>query len=121
MLEFDQKMTKRSNARKKGRRSDLGPSVRPEIGGILLLLVALLTLLSLIPVERGAAMELWIGFLERGVGWGVWLMPVGFAAIGLWLIFLGLGREVTIEREKPWGALLLFVFGLGLLHLLAGG
>jgi S-DNA-T family DNA segregation ATPase FtsK/SpoIIIE len=95
--------------------------LRPEIIGILLLLVALLTLLSLIPVERGTLMEAWIGLLQMAVGWGVWLLPIGFAGVGLWLIFLGLGREVNIETEKPVGALLLFLFGLALLHLLAGG
>jgi len=41
--------------------------------------------------------------------------------VGLWLIFVGLGREVKIEPEKPVGALLLFVFGLALLHMAAGG
>jgi len=41
-------------------------TVRPEIAGILLLLLALLTLLSLIPVERGALMEGWIQLLPRG-------------------------------------------------------
>ncbi len=95
--------------------------MRPEIVGILLLLLALLTLLSLIPVERGALMEGWIQLLRQGVGWGVWLMPIGLGGVGLWLVFIGLGREITIEREKPWGALLLFLLGLALLHLLAGG
>ncbi len=95
--------------------------MRPEIVGILLLLLALLTLLSLIPVERGALMEGWIRLLRQGVGWGVWLMPIGFGGVGLWLVFMGMGRELAIEREKPWGALLLFLLGLALMHLIAGG
>ncbi len=99
----------------------LSGSLRPEIIGILLLMVALLTLLSLIPVERGRLMEGWISLLQKGVGWGVWLMPIGLGGIGLWLIFLGLGRQLEIEPEKPWGALFLFLFGLALLHLMVGG
>jgi S-DNA-T family DNA segregation ATPase FtsK/SpoIIIE len=114
-------MTKRRAKRKTGTGLDLTGSLRPEMVGILLLLVGLLTLLSLIPVERGALMEGWISLLQAGVGWGVWLMPIGFGGVGLWLIFVGLGRELNIEREKPWGALLLFLFGLALLHLVAGG
>jgi S-DNA-T family DNA segregation ATPase FtsK/SpoIIIE len=115
-------MAKRSSrSKKKGGGLDLGDSLRPEIFGILLLLVALLTLLSLIPVERGAVMDEWVGLLQSAVGWGVWLMPIGFGGVGLWLIFVGLGRELSIEPEKPWGALLLFLFGLALLHLMAGG
>ena len=111
-------MAKRSKAKKSGSGLDLDGFLRPEFLGILLLLLALLTLLSLVPVERGAAMEGWIVLLERGFGWGAWLMPVWFAAVGLWLVFVGLEREMYIRPEKAWGALFLFVFGLALLHLL---
>jgi len=114
-------MAKRSTRKKSGGGLEWGGALRPEIVGILLLLVALLTLLSLIPVERGALMQRWIELLRLGVGWGVWLMPVGFGGIGLWLIFVGLGRQLEIEREKPWGAVLLYVLGLALLHLIASG
>ena len=115
-------MTKRgSNRGKKSGSLDLAASLHPEILGILLLLLGLLTLLSLIPVERGAVMDAWISLLQRAVGWGVWLLPVGFGGLGLWLIFVGLGREIALEREKPWGALLLFLLGLALLHLVVGG
>jgi S-DNA-T family DNA segregation ATPase FtsK/SpoIIIE len=115
-------MAKRSSSRrKKSGGLDLSASLHPEILGILLLLLALLTLLSLVPVERGAVMEGWITLLQSAVGWGVWLLPIGFGGLGLWLIFVGLGRELVVEREKPWGALLLFLLGLGLVHLIAGG
>jgi len=115
-------MAKRSSSRKKKPGGlDLGGSLHPEILGILLLLLGLLTLLSLVPVERGAVMESWITLLQRAVGWGVWLLPIGFGGVGLWLIFVGLGRELAVEREKPWGAALLFLLALALAHLVAGG
>ncbi len=114
-------MTKRKTGKKPSGRLDLGRSFRPEVGGILLLLIALLTLLSLIPVERGVLMQGWIDLLRLGFGWGVLLMPVWFVALGLWLIFRGLGRELGVERERPVGAILLFVLILALSHLVAGG
>jgi len=114
-------MTKRKTGKKPSGRLDLGRSLRPEVGGILLLLVALLTLLSLIPVERGVLMQGWIDLLRLGFGWGVLLMPVWFVALGLWLIFRGLGRELGVERERPVGAILLYVLILALSHLVAGG
>jgi S-DNA-T family DNA segregation ATPase FtsK/SpoIIIE len=114
-------MTKRRTSRKSGKGLDLSGSLRPEFAGILLLMIALLTLLSLIPMRRGVLMEGWISLLEQAVGWGVWLMPVGFGGTGLWLVFVGLGRDPDVEREKPVGALLLFLLGLALLHILAAG
>jgi DNA segregation ATPase FtsK/SpoIIIE, S-DNA-T family len=114
-------MAKRTRRKSKNRGLDLGAVLHPEVLGILLLMVGLLTILSLVPVERGALMEGWIELLEMAVGWGVWLVPIGFGGVGLWLVFVGLGRELYIEPEKPWGAVLLFVLGLALLHLLAGG
>jgi S-DNA-T family DNA segregation ATPase FtsK/SpoIIIE len=114
-------MTKRSRSRKQSGGFDLKDSLHPEIAGILLLMLGLLTLLSLIPVQRGMLMEGWIGLLEVVVGWGVWLMPIVFGGLGLWLILVGLGRQPQMDREKPWGILLLFLFGLALLHLVAGG
>jgi S-DNA-T family DNA segregation ATPase FtsK/SpoIIIE len=114
-------MAKRSTRKKPGGGLDLGGSLRPEIVGILLLLVALLTLLSLIPVERGVVMQRWIDLLRLGVGWGVWLMPIFFVGLGLWLIFRGLGRELGVERERPVGAIFLFVLVLALAHLIASG
>lgn len=114
-------MAKRRKSKKSGGGLDLSGALRPEIIGILLLMVALLTLLSLVPVERGMLMEGWISLLRQGVGWGVLLLPIGFGGIGLWLIFTGLDREIEIEAEKPLGAVLLFLFGLALLHLVAGG
>lgn len=118
-------MARQSRSKNKGKKGGGGLDpvaiFRPEVVGILLLLLALLTLLSLIPVERGALMERWIALLQRAVGWGVWLMPFAFGAVGLWLIFVGLGRELHLDPEQPWGALALAVFGLALLHLLVGG
>ena len=112
----------RSKSKKSGGNGrGLSGALRLEVIGILLVLAGILTLLSLVPVERGLMMEEWIGLLRRAVGWGVWLMPIGFGGTGLWLIYLGLGREPVMEREKLWGAGLLFVLGLALLHLIAGG
>ena len=114
-------MAKRSTRKKSSGGLDLSGSLRPEIAGILLLLVALLTLLSLIPVERGVLMQRWIDLLRLVVGWGVWLMPICFVGLGLWLIFRGLGRELGVERERPVGAIFLFLLVLALAHLIASG
>jgi len=115
-------MTKRSKARKpNGGGLDLSGVFRPQVIGILLLVVGLVTLLSVIPGERGSVMGPWIALLRQAVGWAVWLMPLVFLGLGVWLIRLGLGRDSAADWEELAGALVLFVFGLALLHLLAGG
>jgi len=115
-------MTKRSKA-KRPNGGGLDPSgvFRPQVIGILLLVVGLVTLLSVIPGERGSVMGPWIALLRQAVGWAVWLMPLVFLGLGVWLIRLGLGRNSAAEWEELVGALILFVFGLALLHLLVGG
>ena len=114
-------MAKRSTRKKSSGGLDLSGYFRPEVIGTLLLLLALLTLLSLIPIERGVLMQQWIDLLRLGFGWGVWLMPLCFVGLGLWMIFRGLGRELGVERERPAGAIVLFVLLLALVHLIASG
>jgi S-DNA-T family DNA segregation ATPase FtsK/SpoIIIE len=117
-------MAKTTRSRRKSKKPsggfDLRRLLRPEVIGIFFLMLAILTLLSLIPVQRGAVLDWWIGLLEQAVGWGVWLMPLWFAALGLWLVFVGLGRRPEIDPEQPWGAVALYVLSLALLHMLAG-
>ena len=115
-------MAKRSRAKKpSGGGFDLGSIFRPQIIGILFVVVGIVTLLSLIPGERGRMMGPWITLLQQAVGWGLWLMPLVFCGLGVWLIRLGLGRNSAADWEQLVGALILFVFGLALLHLLTGG
>ena len=115
-------MTKRKKSgRSNGGGLDLRGLFRPQVVGILMLIAGIVTLLSLIPGERGTVMGPWIALLQQGVGWGVWLMPVAFFALGVWLIRLGLGRNSAADWEALAGTLVLFVFGLAFVHLLAGG
>jgi len=111
----------RSKSRKNGGGFDLRKVLRAEVIGIFLLMLALLTLLSLIPAQRGTVMEWWVRQLGKAAGWGIWLMPLWFAALGLWLVFVGLGRRLDIDPEQPWGAVALYLLVLALVHMLVGG
>ena len=114
-------MTKRSKAKKPSGWLDLGSIFRPQVIGIGFLLAGIVTLLTLIPGQRGSMMGPWIKLLQQAVGLGAWLMPVVFIALGIWLIRLGLGRNSDSAWEDLVGAAILFVSGLAFLHLLAGG
>jgi S-DNA-T family DNA segregation ATPase FtsK/SpoIIIE len=118
-------MAKTSKSRSKSKKTsegfDLRKVLRPEVVGILLLMLALLTLLSLIPAQHGTVMQWWVKLLSQAVGWGIWLMPFWFAALGLWLVFVGLGRRPEIDPEQPWGAFALYLMLLAITHMFKGG
>ena len=97
-------MTKRSKAKKPSGWLDLGSIFRPQVIGIGFLLAGIVTLLTLIPGQRGSMMGPWIKLLQQAVGLGAWLMPVVFIALGIWLIRLGLGRNSDSAWEDLVGA-----------------
>ena len=55
---------------------------RAEVGGVLLVLLALFTLLSLLTASRGQLTGSWIDLLRTLFGAGVWLMPVVMGVCG---------------------------------------
>ncbi len=112
-------MARRRRTRKKktGPRINLAGLLRAEIVGIALLVLALLTLLSLAALSRGAITAGWVHLLRLAFGWGAYLTPLLFGAIGFWLVLKGSGREPQVAWEKVVGAALLFALVLALGHL----
>jgi S-DNA-T family DNA segregation ATPase FtsK/SpoIIIE len=84
-----------------------------------LLALALLTLLSLASPSRGTLTEGWLHILRLTFGWGAYLTPLMFGAVGLWLLLKGSGRQPQVAWEKVMGAVLLFALGLALTHSLS--
>ena len=84
-----------------------------------MLALALLTLLSLISLSRGAFTESWLHLLRQAFGWGAYLTPLMFGVMGIWLLLKGSDREPEVALEKALGAALLFALGLALSHLSA--
>jgi S-DNA-T family DNA segregation ATPase FtsK/SpoIIIE len=113
-------MAKRRRSKKRtSPRIDLSGILRADRVGIALLALALLTLLSLISLSRGALTEDWLHFLRLAFGWGAYLTPLMFGMVGLWLLLTGSGREPEVAWEKVVGAALLFTMGLALTHSLS--
>jgi S-DNA-T family DNA segregation ATPase FtsK/SpoIIIE len=95
----------------------LTPAQQAQGAGCLSLALALLTVLALFSVSRGAITESWVNLLRQAFGWGVWLAPLGLGALGIWLLKLYAGEEPEERWEKPLGMLLLFATILTLLQL----
>ena len=109
--------TKRSRRTKQSQ--TLSRQDQLKLAGILLLLVALLTTLTLLSSVRGTLTTAWLQLLRSGFGWGAYFLPLLLAAVGFWLFLAGMGRTVPISTDTAIGVVLLLISGLGLLHYFA--
>jgi len=57
-----------------------------DLLGLALLAVGLLTLLGLLGLSQGGLISPWIRLLQRGFGWGAYLIPFVSGWIGIWII-----------------------------------
>lgn len=91
----------------------------PEILGVLLLALALLTLLALAGLTAGTWLTVWVTVWRRWLGWGSLIMVAGFGFVGWRLL-----RSKSGPQTLAWGrvvALELAAFAsLGLLSLIGG-
>ncbi len=107
-------MSRRASSKKRSAQRNR----RPEVAGVILLILALITALSLLSANRGPITHQWLYFLNQLVGWGVYAMPLLLAALGIWLL-----RRFALDRteeqgEKLIGGLLLFLTLLAIFQLI---
>jgi hypothetical protein len=95
------------------------PAIRPEVFGLILLALALLTGLSLLSVSRGAITEGWLRLLRGLIGWGMYVAPVGLGVMGIWLLRRFATEDPQEKWEKPVGMLLLFLMAQTVFHLIS--
>jgi S-DNA-T family DNA segregation ATPase FtsK/SpoIIIE len=92
-----------------------------DLVGIFLSLLGVMTLLSLISVNRGSVTGWWVNTIAQALGWGMYLLPLGLLVIGLWLVMRNVERLPLLSAERITGALVLYFNILAWMHLLAGG
>jgi S-DNA-T family DNA segregation ATPase FtsK/SpoIIIE len=79
--------------------------------------MAVLTFLSFVSPNQGMVTSSWLLLLRQGFGWGAYLTPVFFGAIGLGLLMAGFGRLPPVRWERVAAVALIFMSALGLTHL----
>ncbi len=86
--------------------------------GWVLFFLALLTLLSFISAQRGTLPEWWLSVLSQTFGWGMYVVPVFFGGVGLWLILRRFeDRLPKPDPEQIIGVVIGFFIALTTLHL----
>jgi S-DNA-T family DNA segregation ATPase FtsK/SpoIIIE len=113
-----QTTTSRSKSPSKTISTGLSLDRKLDIIGVGTALIGLLTLLSVISSSRSSLTGAWVSFLERSLGWGLFLVPLGLIAFGLWLILRHFERVPQVSLERILGVLLLYTGFLVFLHAL---
>jgi S-DNA-T family DNA segregation ATPase FtsK/SpoIIIE len=98
----------------------ISPERKLDIAGSVIALVGLLTLLSLLSIQRGLLTGLWIKTLANLFGWGVYVLPIGLMAVGLWLVFRHIEHIPIPSLERLVGIILLYCNLLAWISLTAG-
>ncbi len=90
-----------------------------DILGYALVFIAVLTILALFSVQRGAILGLWTHLLAQTFGWGVFFVPLFVGAVGLYLILRRFGDRVPRPQpEQVAGVVILFIAFLITAHFL---
>jgi S-DNA-T family DNA segregation ATPase FtsK/SpoIIIE len=97
-------------------RWQITPAQRSWIAGLALIGIALLTLLSFVPQNRGTVTTGWIDLLRYVFGWGMYLVPVALALFGLWALTSTSNTPLLLPWPRLAGAGILYIATLSLLH-----
>jgi len=72
------------------------------------MVIGLLTLLSLMTSNSGQLTQSWTNFLQRGIGWGAYALPLVLLLIGVWFLLSKLDRFPGVTSERVIGVVLIF-------------
>ena len=104
-----QKRRKRKNRAQDPIDQVLTVASRPEVLGLLLVLLSVFTLLSLLTTTPGAITSQWIELLEWLFGMGKWGVPLVTGALGLWIVIRAIDRMPDLPWQTPAGSAVLFI------------
>jgi S-DNA-T family DNA segregation ATPase FtsK/SpoIIIE len=91
-----------------------------DILGVLLAVAGGIILLTMLPGQNSPLTGALLRILQGAVGWGVYPVPFGLIAIGVWLLVRHFGdRLPRVPPERVLGLLLVWLAALPSLHFLA--
>ncbi|MCJ7550548.1 MAG: DNA translocase FtsK [Anaerolineae bacterium] len=88
-----------------------------DILGWVLIVLATLTILSMLSAQQGILTQWWISLLSQIFGWGRYVVPIFLGAFGLWLVLRHFGDKIpTLDPEQIVGVILGFFVTLTTMH-----
>jgi DNA segregation ATPase FtsK/SpoIIIE, S-DNA-T family len=90
-----------------------------DVIGVILVVIGLLTLLSFLSTNRSSLTGAWALLVGQAFGIGMYLVPFGLIAVGLWLVLRNFERIPQMALERVLGVVLLFFNLLAAAHLIA--
>jgi S-DNA-T family DNA segregation ATPase FtsK/SpoIIIE len=97
----------------------LSPERKLDVVGAIMSVVGLLTLLILFSAQRSALTGNMVHLLGQIFGWGIYILPIGFVVMGLWLILRRIEKLPPLTLERGTGILLFFFWLLAMMHAIA--
>ncbi|MFW6096556.1 MAG: DNA translocase FtsK [Chloroflexota bacterium] len=94
--------------------------LRVEIGGLLLMILAGVSLLGVWGLTAAPGLDQWTGFWRRLLGWGAQVLFLALALLGLHLLLRRVPRPFQIRPAQILGAEMVFLAALPLSHHLVG-
>jgi S-DNA-T family DNA segregation ATPase FtsK/SpoIIIE len=89
-----------------------------DVVGAVMALVGLLTGLILFSAQRSAITGSMLRLMGQMFGWGIYILPVGFILMGLWLILRRIEKLPPLSLERATGLIVLFFWLLAVFHLI---
>ncbi len=93
----------------------LSPERKLDVVGVALAVVGILILLTLMATSRSALTGSFIRLLSDLLGWGIYVLPAGLIAFGLWLILRKIDRIPTLSLERAFGIVVAYIWLLTVL------
>ena len=83
-----------------------------DIFGVVLVGIGVVTALSMLSKTQGSVTGEWIKGLYLAFGLGVYVVPIAFVLVGLWLLLRSFERTPRLSGEQIVGVILFFVLAL---------
>ncbi|HKI53558.1 MAG TPA: hypothetical protein VJ987_05500, partial [Anaerolineales bacterium] len=87
-----------------------------DVVGAIMAVAGILTILVLFSAQRSAVSESLVSILSRSLGYGIYILPIGLIAMGIWLILRRIEKLPPLTLERATGIIILFIWLLAAMH-----